>query len=150
MKWLSSMLFLAILTVGNISSTIAQNTSGVGSGGGPQNKETPGVENFSSLISGIFGPVTDKLNLTQEQQFQIIAIIIETEVRTAPLFQTLAAAEQQLSELSFSGFPDENRLKEISEREAAILGEMIQMKVRAKANIFRLLTAEQQAIVIQQ
>jgi Spy/CpxP family protein refolding chaperone len=103
-----------------------------------------------SQINQIFAPVTDKLNLTQEQQFQIVAIITEAEVRADPLLQSLAAADQQLSELSFSGVPDGNRLKELCDREAAILSEIMQLKVRAKAGIIRLLTTEQRAIVAQQ
>jgi hypothetical protein len=150
MKWLFSALFLAILIVGNISTVIAQDPRGVDSGGGPQDKGVPVVRSLSSLINEIFAPVTDKLNLTLEQQFQIIAIVAETEVRAGPLLQSLAAADQQLTELSFAAVPDESRLKEISDQEATILSELIQMKVRAKAGIYRLLTTEQQAIVAQQ
>jgi hypothetical protein len=150
MKWLFSVLFFAILIVGNISTVIAQDPRGVDSGGGPQDKGVPVVKSLSSLINEIFAPVTDKLNLTLEQQFQIIAIVAETEVRAGPLLQSLATADQQLSELSFAAVPDESRLKEISDQEATILSELIQMKVRAKAGIYRLLTTEQQAIVAQQ
>jgi Spy/CpxP family protein refolding chaperone len=137
MKWSISMLFLAII-VANTGSTIAQDKAG------------PGVKDFSSLINQVFAPVTDKLNLTQEQQFQIVAIITEAEIRADPLLQSLAVADQQLSELSFSGAPDGNRLKELCDQEAAILSEIMQMKVRAKAGIVRLLTTEQRAIVAQQ
>jgi len=135
--WFLSILFLAIM-VANTSSTIAQE------------KAEPAVKDFSSLISQVFAPVTDKLNLTQEQQFQIVAIITEVEVRADPLLQSLALADQQLSELSFSGVPDRNRLKELCDQEAQIFSEIMQLKVRAKAEIIRLLTTEQRAIVAQQ
>src|SRR4030095_7009387 len=127
MKWLFSALFLAILIVGNISTVIAQDPRGVDSGGGPQDKGVPVVRSLSSLINEIFAPVTDKLNLTLEQQFQIIAIVAETEVRAGPLLQSLAAADQQLTELSFAAVPDESRLKEISDQEATIFSELIPM-----------------------
>jgi Spy/CpxP family protein refolding chaperone len=136
-SWFLSILFLAII-VANTSSTIAQD------------KAEPGVKEFSSLINQVFAPVTDKLNLTQEQQFQIVAIIAEAEVRADPLLQSLEVAGQQLNELSFSGVPDDNRLKELCDQGAAILSEIMQLKIRAKAEIFRLLTAEQRAIVVQQ
>jgi hypothetical protein len=136
--------------VGNASSTIAQDSRSLGSGGGPQDKGAPAVRDLSSLINDVFAPVTDKLNLTQEQQFQIMAIIIETEVRADPLLQSLTAADRQLSELTFADVLDENRLKKICDYEAAILSELMQMKVRSKAAIYRLLTKEQQAIVAQQ
>ena len=135
--WFLSILFLAIV-VANISSTIAQD------------KAEPGAKDFSSLIDEVFAPVTDKLNLTQQQQFQIVAIITEAEVRADPLFQSSEVADQQLSELSFSGVPDGNRLKELCDQEAQTLSEIIQLSVRAKAKIIRLLTTEQRAIVAQQ
>jgi len=135
--WFLSILFLAIV-VANISSTIAQD------------KAETGVKDFSSLIDEVFAPVTDKLNLTQQQQFQIVAIITDAEVRADPLFQSLEVADQQLSELSFSGVPDGNRLKELCDQEAQTLSEILQLSVRAKAKIIRLLTTEQRAIVAQQ
>jgi hypothetical protein len=135
--WFLSILFLALIVVPT-GSTVAQD------------KTEPGVKDFSSLINQVFAPVTDKLNLTQEQQFQIVAIITEAEVRADPLVQSLEVADQQLSELSFSGVPDGNRLKEVCDQEAAILSEIMQLKVRAKAEIIRLLTTEQRAIVAKQ
>ena len=135
--WFLSILFLALIVVPT-GSTVAQD------------KTEPGVKDFSSLINQVFAPVTDKLNLTQEQQFQIVAIITEAEVRADPLLQSLAVAAEQLSELSFSGVPDGNRLKELCDQEAAILSEIMQLKVRAKAEIIQLLTTEQRLIVAQQ
>jgi len=135
--WFSSILFVAII-VANTSSTIAQD------------KAEPGVKDFRSLINHVFAPVTDRLNLTQEQQFEIVAIITEAEVRANPLLQAVAVDEQLLSELSFFGVPDSNRLKELCDQEAQILSEIVQLRVRAKAEIIRLLTNEQKAIVAQQ
>jgi len=135
--WFLSILFLSIF-VANTSSTIAQD------------KAEPAVKDFSSLIDQVFAPITDKLNLTQEQQFQIVAIITEAEVRADPLLQSLAMGEQQLSEFSFFGVPEGNRLKELCDQEAQILSEIMQLKVRTKAEIIRLLTTEQRAIVARQ
>jgi len=137
MRWSLLVLFLALI-VASSSSSIAQD------------KREPGVKDFSSLINQVFAPVTDKLNLTQEQKFQIVAIITEAEVTADPLLQSLEVADQQLCELSFSGVPDTNRLKELCDQEAAILSALIQLKVRTKAEIIRLLTTEQRAIVAQQ
>jgi Spy/CpxP family protein refolding chaperone len=136
-SWFLSILFLAMI-VANTGSTIAQD------------KAEPGVKDFSSLVNQVFAPITDKLNLTREQQFQIVAIITESEVRADPLLQSLAVAAEQLSELSFSGVPDGNRLKELCDQEAAILSEIMQLKVRARAEIIQLLTTEQRLMVAQQ
>jgi len=138
MKWWFLSILLLTIIAANASLTIAQD------------KAEPAVKDFSSLIDQVFAPVTEKLNLTQEQQFQIVAIITEAEVRADPLLQSLEVSAQQLSELSFSGVLDVNRLKELCDQEAAILSELMQLKVRAKAEIIRLLTTEQRAIVAQQ
>jgi hypothetical protein len=150
MKWLLSVLFLAILIVGNTSSTNGQDPGGVGSRGAPQDKAAPAIKDLSSLVNEIFAPVTDKLNLTQEQQLQIIAIITEAEIRADPLMQSLAAIAQQLSKLTLSEVLDENHLREICDHEAAILSEVIQIRARAKVAIYRLLTTEQRAIVFEE
>jgi Spy/CpxP family protein refolding chaperone len=148
MNWLLSVLFLGILIVGNSSSALGQDPRSASPDGGQQDKG-PAIKPFSSLISEVFAPIADKLDLTEEQQVQIMAIIIETQLRAGPLLQSLAVLDQQLSELTFSEVLNENRLKEISDREAAILSEIIQMKIRAKARIYGLLTTEQRAIVAQ-
>jgi Spy/CpxP family protein refolding chaperone len=108
------------------------------------------VKALSALIDDIFAPVTEKLNLTQEQRLQIIAIIIETEVSADPWLQSLATIDQQLSELPLAEVLDENRMLAICEQQATIMSEVIQMRLRAKARIYRLLTTEQRAIVAQQ
>jgi len=135
--WLLSILSLATFAT-NTGSTVAQE------------KSEPAGKDLSSLINQVFAPVTGKLNLTQEQQVKIVAIITETEVRADPLLESLAVGAQQLSELSFLGVPDDNRLKELCDQQAQILSEIMQLKVRARAEIIRLLTIEQKAIVAQQ
>src|SRR5215471_19733544 len=134
--WFLSISFLAMI-VANNSSTIAQEKAG------------PGVKDFSSSVDQVFAPITDRLNLTQEQQLHIAAIITEAEVRADPLFQSLTVADQRLSELSFFGVLDGDRLKELCDQEAQIVSEIMQLRVLAKAEIIRLLTTEQRAIVAQ-
>jgi Spy/CpxP family protein refolding chaperone len=150
MKWLLSVLILGVLIVGNASSTICQDSRSANPGGAPQDKGAPAIKDLRSLIREMFAPVTDKLNLTQEQQFQIIAIILDVQISANPLLQSLDALEQQLSDFMFSEILDENRLQEICDHEAAIMSELLKMKVQAKAQIYRLLTIEQRAIVDQQ
>jgi len=150
MKWIFSMFFLAIITVGNTRPILAQDQPRAGSDAESLDKAILAAQKLGSLIDEIFAPVTEKLNLTQEQQFQIIAIIIDTDLRAGPLFESLKGFEQMLSELSLSEVPDENRLKEISDQEGAVLSELVRMKVRAKSGIYQLLTMKQRAIVAQQ
>lgn len=102
---------------------------------------------YSSLINEVFAPITDKLKLTNEQRLQIFAIIIETEVTAAPWVESLKQTEQQLSQMALSAPLNEAKLVELSNQQAALLSDLIQMKVRAKANIYGLLTPEQRALV---
>jgi Spy/CpxP family protein refolding chaperone len=124
--------------------TIAQNRE---PGRVQANTDPAATNEYSSLINEIFAPITDKLKLTNEQQFQIVAIITETEVKADPWAQSLEQIEQELSEIAFNGPPNEARLRELADEQAALLSVMIQMRVRAKSNIYRLLTADQRALV---
>lgn len=102
---------------------------------------------YSTLINKVFAPITSKLKLTNEQQLQIVAIITETEVRADPWAQSLKLIEQQLSQIALDEPLNEAQLDELSDREAALLSDLIVMRVRAKWNIYRLLTPEQRTLV---
>src|SRR5438093_3422670 len=103
---MSRYLFAAVLllVLGSAVPPLAAQTSLPGSSdpSAEQQGETK-TRDYSGVINEMFAPITDKLNLTKEQQFQIIAIITETEVRATPLAQALALADQELSELAFTG-----------------------------------------------
>lgn len=113
----------------------------------PKGNASTAPEEYTSLVKDVFAPITDKLKLTHEQQFQIIAIIVETEVNAAPWAQSLQQLEQQLNEIAYDERPNEDKLRELSDRQAALLSDLIQMKTRAKWNIYRLLTPEQRVLV---
>jgi Spy/CpxP family protein refolding chaperone len=141
--FLSIVLALAFLVTA-ASSTIAQT---------PQPEEVqpntdPAISNeYTSLINKVFAPITNKLKLTNEQQFQIVAIITETEVRADQWVQAIAQIEQQLTEIAFYRPWNEAKLRELTDQQAALLSETIRMRVQAKANIYRLLTPDQRALV---
>jgi len=108
------------------------------------------VPDYSSLISEVFAPITDQLNLTKEQQFQIIAIITETEVKMEPLMQALEEDDQSLPDVAFTELPDETKVRQLSVQEGLLMTQMIEMKIRAKANIYKVLTQDQRIQVSQQ
>jgi Spy/CpxP family protein refolding chaperone len=138
----SSVLALAFLVIAG-TSAIAQNSQRER----VQPNTVPANNEYNSLINQVFAPITDKLKLTNEQQFQIIAIITETEVRAEPSVHALRRIEQQLTEIAFNGPVNEARLLELTDEQAALLSEMISMRVRAKSAIYHLLTADQRALV---
>jgi hypothetical protein len=79
-----------------------------------------------------------------------VAIITETEVRAGPWLQALEQIEQQLTEIAFNGPVNEAKLRKLTNEQGALLSEVIRMRVRAKSNIYRLLTADQRALVAQE
>src|SRR5262245_9850482 len=144
-------LFSSALVVSVLAMSIAAQSRMPGQPDNSQhNGRTLQPRDYSTVIGDMFAPVTEKLNLTKEQEFQIVAIVTETEVKSTPLIQALAVADHELSELAFTGQLDDPKITEKSDQEARLLSEMTQMKVRAKLNIFKILTADQRSLVAQQ
>jgi hypothetical protein len=71
-------------------------------------------------------------------------------LQSEPLYQQLDDLEDQLSEAAFTGRLEESTIKQVSEKQAAVLSEIVLMKARAKMSFYRLLTAEQRAVVADQ
>ena len=108
------------------------------------------AEQDNDLINEIFSPITERLNLTAAQKFRIANIVADTMLQAEPLFRELADLDDQLSEAAFTGRLEESTLRQVSEKQAAVMSEIISMKVRAKMSFYRLLTAEQRAVVADQ
>jgi len=142
MRLITAFLF-AILVSGSLPA-VAQNPNG------EQSKSfDPATKDYSSLVTGLFAPITASLNLSREQEFQIIAIMSGSEVAAEPLKQMFEEVDQELAAASMADTFDEAKVRELSENQAAILSELISLKVFAKARIFQVLTAEQRALVAQ-
>jgi hypothetical protein len=71
-------------------------------------------------------------------------------LQAEPLFQQLDELDGQLSEAAFTGRLDEVQIKQLSERQAALLSQIIAMKARAKIGFNKVLNAEQRAMVAEQ
>ena len=118
--------------------------------GAPQQTAKLAAEEDNDLINEIFSPITERLNLSASQKFRIANIVTATIVQAAPLFQQLDDLEDQLSEAAFTGQLEESRIKQVSEKQAAVMSEIVSMKARAKMNIYRQLTVEQRLVVADQ
>jgi len=116
----------------------------------PQSGAPEVPRDYGSLIDELFAPITDKLDLTKEQQFQIIAIITETDVKSDPLIRELANADEQLTAVGFGDLLDEVRIRDLLSQEGMIMTKLIEMKFRAKTTIYQLLTPVQRTLVAQQ
>ncbi len=116
----------------------------------PQQSETQGIpRDFGSLIDELFAPITDKLELTKEQQFRIIAIITETDVKSDPLVRELANTDGQLTAAGFVEM-NEDRIEDLLSQEGMIITRLIEMKFRAKTTIYQLLTPAQRSLVVRE
>ncbi len=107
-------------------------------------------EQDNDIVNEVFSPITDRLNLTAGQKFRIANIATDTMLRAEPLFQQLDELEDRLSAAAFTGLLDESTIRQVSEKQATVLGQIISMKARAKISFYRVLTAEQRALVADQ
>src|SRR5437870_11326837 len=108
------------------------------------------IHDDDQLIRAIFDPITDDLKLTPIQKLRIANVASVTMAEADPLFERLDALDAELSLGAFTGSLDEAKIKLFSEKQAALLGEIIALKARAKANFYKVLTAEQRGIVVNQ
>jgi Spy/CpxP family protein refolding chaperone len=108
------------------------------------------VRDYGKLIQGVFAPITGQLDLTKEQEFRIVAIITGTEVKADSLMQELDELDQQLAQAVLIDSPDEATINRLSAKEGLILTQIITMKVRANGGIYKVLTADQRALVSRQ
>ena len=118
--------------------------------GVPRQRTNLVSEQDNDIVNEVFSPITDRLNLTAGQKFRIANIATDTMLRAEPLFQQLDELEDRLSAAAFTGLLDESTIRQVSEKQATVLGQIISMKARAKISFYRVLTAEQRALVANQ
>jgi hypothetical protein len=116
----------------------------------PRQTANIAAEEDNDLINEIFSPITERLNLSASQKFRIANIATATMLQAAPLFEQLDDLEDQLSEAAFTGQLEESKIKQVSEKQAAVISAIVSMKARAKMSIYRLLTVEQRVVVAAQ
>lgn len=150
MKWWFSFLFALSLWWGSTALLFAQQGRSLQTDGDAQKSSPPAARDYGALIQEVFAPVTDELNLTKEQEFQIVAIITSTEAKSDPLLERLDAVEQRLVDASLVDSADEAAINQLSAQEAFLLTQIIALKTRAKASIYQVLTHNQRTLVAHQ
>lgn len=104
---------------------------------------------YTASVNDLFSPITASLNLTMEQEFQMIAIISGSQVMAEPLMQRFEEVEQQLIEATFAESFDEAKVRQLSEQEAKLLSQLISLRAFAKAKLLQILTPKQRMLVSQ-
>lgn len=147
MRLVTSVLFVVMILASISSNAVAQEPIIKPSEHDNRVSETT---DYTAMMKQLFAPITGSLNLSKEQQFQIIAIISTTQATAEPLMQKFDGIEKELVAASFAEHFDEERVRALSKEQAATLTQLISLKVFAKAKIFQILTADQRKLVSHQ
>lgn len=102
------------------------------------------------LIDALFSPITDQLNLTQEQRAQIESIAAPEYARGGALLVRLNRVTAELDEEQSKETFDEDRVRALASQAGQAMAEMTVIKLRVKAKVTALLTPAQRAVVEQQ
>jgi hypothetical protein len=149
MRNMTAILFvISVFAISPVPSR-AQNTADTSPSVELPDSRGAGLEYYTAIINELFDPVGDRLNLTKEQQFRIVAIISGTEVMSEPLFSKFDEIDGQLARAAISESYDEAKVAELSEQEAILLARLISLKIFAKSRIFKTLTPDQRTLVSQ-
>ncbi|MCL4182541.1 MAG: Spy/CpxP family protein refolding chaperone [Burkholderiaceae bacterium] len=89
------------------------------------------------------------LDLTEEQRDRIFAIRHASEPAIREQFKILRSARGELSRLALSTDYDEAKVKALVDRNAQAMSTLAQMRARDMNQIFRVLSPEQQATVLE-
>jgi Spy/CpxP family protein refolding chaperone len=89
------------------------------------------------------------LDLTDAQRDRIIAVRHANEPAMREQGKILRATRVELSKLALSNDYDEARAKALTDRSAQAMSAMAQLRARGMNEVFRVLTPEQQAKVIE-
>src|SRR5207253_2654504 len=131
------LLFLALSIIAASAGFAGAQVSGEVKPGVPRQATNLVSEQDNDIVNEVFSPLTDRLNLTASQKFRIGNIATDTMLRAEPLFQQLDELEDQLSAAAFTGRLDESTIRQVSEKQATVLGQIISMKARAKMSFYR-------------
>jgi hypothetical protein len=142
-------LFLALSLIGG-SAGLAAGQVTIEVKPGVRTANLAAQQDDNDIVRQVFAPITDQLKLTASQKFRIANIATATMLEADPLFQQLDELDNQISQAAFTGRLDESQIQQLSEKQAAMLSQIISMKARAKMSFYRVLTPEQRAVVADQ
>lgn len=150
MKIAKLLMVTAALVLMNAALAAAQVIIQIKPNAAQQLTQTNTNQDDEDLIRAVFDPITDDLKLTPNQKFRIVTIATATMGGAEALFGQLDDLDDQLSVAAFRGQLDECTIHLVSDKQAALLSEIIAMKARAKASFYKVLTAEQREMIVNQ
>ena len=93
---------------------------------------------------GGFERIAEKLNLTDAQKAQIKQIREASKTTVQPLRENMKSIRQQLREAAADGNFNEAQVQNLANQQANVMAQLTVEKIRAKSQIFAILTPEQQ------
>lgn len=150
MKTSRSMLFAVAIILGTAAATTAQVISQPGTRGPAVASSAEREASDDDVLRSVFDPVTDALKLLPDQKFRIVTIAGLTTGITDPLFDQLDELDRQISMAALNGTLSETSVKDLSTRQGVIISQIGATFARAKAGIYKVLTPEQRAIIMEQ
>ncbi|MBC7932759.1 MAG: periplasmic heavy metal sensor [Rubrivivax sp.] len=115
-----------------------------------QSKGAGSTPTRSQIVEAIFSPITDELNLSEEQQAQVETVALAELAGAGVLAQMLSDISGELSEAVFKEPFDEERVSAQTAKAGQIMAELSFTRLRAKVRLVKLLTPAQREIVERQ
>ncbi len=149
MNPLKSLLLAISIISGSAGASAAQVIIGVQPKAQEQGNGLNVQRDYNALLQEIFAPITDELNLTNEQKLKIAAIVTGTILKADPLYDQLDQLDDQLCDAAFLVTIDETKIRRLADEEGQLMTRIITMKTLAKVRMVQLLTPEQRTLIAQ-
>lgn len=91
----------------------------------------------------MFNQISAKLNLTNDQQTQVKTVMGNSQKRFQPLVEQLKLNHQQNQNLGMDGVYNEQKAKELADKQAELAKQLILEKEKTKSQLFAILSPEQ-------
>jgi Spy/CpxP family protein refolding chaperone len=115
-----------------------------------QPKAGPGVvsdADYNQLVDQVFAPITEQLNLTNEQKVKIVEIVNDIIVKTDSLYNQLDDLDDQLFDVALAPQTDDAKIRYLADQQGQVMSRIIAMKTMARARMVQILTPAQRAMV---
>lgn len=109
-----------------------------------------GAPDYNQLLDALFNPITEQLNLTQDQRAQIEGVAAAEFARSEALLLRLNQISAELDDEQSKESFDEDRVRALAAQGGQVMAEMTVVKLRVKAKVMALLTPAQRVLVAEQ
>ena len=149
MNLMKSMLLTIAILAGSAIVSAAQVVIEIQPKAQEQSSAANDQRDYNALLTEVFAPITDELNLTNDQKLKIAAIITGAILKADPLYDQLDNLDDQLGDVTFLATFDETKIRQLAAEEGQLMARIIAMKTLAKVRMVQVLKPEQRTLVAQ-